>query len=55
MSMPWSHKFTMGKVNSMMDATVFMVEGRLYWIFESANAVSIFNQFGQLDLVISSQ
>jgi hypothetical protein len=45
----------MGKVNSTLDATVFMVIGRLCWIFESANIVSIFSQFGRLDSVIPSQ
>jgi hypothetical protein len=35
----------MGKVNSTLDATVFMVEGRLYQIFESANAMSIWTLF----------
>jgi hypothetical protein len=45
----------MGKVNSALNATVFMVEERLCWIFESTNAVSISSQFGRLDSVILSQ
>ena len=45
----------MGKVNSTLDATVFMVEERLCWIFELANVVSISNQFGRLDSVTLSQ
>jgi hypothetical protein len=45
----------MEKVNSTLDATVFMVKGRLCRIFESANTVSIFSQFGRLDSVIPSQ
>ena len=41
MSMPRPQKFTMEKVNSMLDATIFTVRGRLGRIFELANAVSI--------------
>jgi hypothetical protein len=55
MSIPWSYKFTMRKVNSTLNAMVFMFEERLCWIFESANAVSICSQFGRLDSVIPSQ
>jgi hypothetical protein len=45
----------MEKVNSTLDAMVFMVEERLCWIFELTNAVSICSQFGRLDSVILSQ
>ena len=45
----------MGKVNSILNAMVFMVEEKLCWIFKSANVVSTFSQFGRLDLVIPNQ